>query len=391
MPTKRLSDFTLQKLQPPSEGQIVYWDPVLKGFGIRISYNGTKSWTVLTRLHGKQIRVTLGSYPRIGLKRARELAYDVLDKADRGEDPRQSVGRNSRSDRGTIASVIDLFIERYARPKNRTWRDTRNLFARNVTPVWGHRQIDSITKKDVNLLLVEICERGSPLTSNRVHSAVRKFFNWCVEEDLLAASPVYGVRPKARETQRDRVVTDTELPKIWAACDEIGWPFGPLVQLLALTGQRRSEVAQMYWAELDLDQGMWSIPRERSKNDRANEVPLSAPALEIIKGLPRYDDLVFTVTGVTPVSGFPRAKRRLDEISGVTDWRFHDLRRTAATGMARMAVPPHVIEKVLNHSSGAVSGVAAIYNRYGYLDEKRAALDEWAQHVVQICGDKQLG
>jgi len=314
-----------------------------------------------------------------------------LDKADRGEDPRQSVGRNSRPDRGTIASVIDLFIERYARPKNRTWRDTRNLFARNVTPVWGHRQIDTITKKDVNLLLVEICERGSPLTSNRVHSAVRKFFNWCVEEDLIAASPAHGVRPKARETQRDRVVSDTELPKIWAACDEIGWPFGPLVQLLALTGQRRSEVAQMFWAELDLDQGMWSIPRERSKNDRANEVPLSTPALEIIKGLPRYGDLVFTVTGMTPVSGFPRAKRRLDELSGVTDWRFHDLRRTAATGMARMAVPPHVIEKVLNHSSGSVSGVAAIYNRYGYLDEKRAALDEWAQHVVQICENKQPG
>ena len=384
MPSKRLSDFTLQKLQPPGKGQIEYWDPILKGFGIRISYSGTKAWIVLTRLHGKQIRVTLGKYPRMGLKKAREVANEVLDMAERGEDPRQSVGRNSRPDRGTIAAVVDIFIERYARPKNRTWRDTRNLFARNVIPVWGHRQIDTITKKDVNLLLVEICERGSPLTSNRVHSAVRRFFNWCVEEDLIAVSPVHGVKRKAPETQRDRVLTDTELSKVWDACSQIGWPFGPVVQLLTLTGQRRGEVAQMYWSEIDLDKAMWTIPRERSKNDRANEVPLSAPALNIINALPRYGDLVFTVTGVTPVSGFPRAKRRLDEISGVDNWRFHDLRRTAATGMARMNVPPHVVEKVLNHSSGIVSGVAAIYNRYGYLDEKCEALSSWAKHITEV-------
>lgn len=384
MPHKKLTELTVQKLQSPSSGQVEYWDPTFKGFGLRVSYNGTKAWVVMTRLFGKQIRVTLGKYPALGLKAARETAGDVIEMAERGEDPRTLLKRNRDAPDNAVEAIARRFIEKYAIPKNRSWRESQRIFEREVFPHWGHRPIDTIARSDVNILLNNILDRGAPTTSNRVLAVVRKFFNWCVEEDLLSISPAYGVKPKAKENQRDRVLTDSELSAVWSACDDIGWPFGPLVKLLILTAQRRDEVARMEWKELDLGNATWTIPRERAKNDKANDVPLSPQAIEIIQSLPRRGDLVFTVTGETPVSGFPKAKRRLDEVSDITDWRLHDLRRTVASGMARSGVAPHIVEKVLNHSSGIISGVAAVYNRYGYMDEKREALAKWADLVASL-------
>jgi integrase len=184
---------------------------------------------------------------------------------------------------------------------------------------------------------------------------------------------------------------------------------------LLLTAQRRDEVARMEWPEIDLAKRTWNIPRHKVKNDRAHEVHLSAAAIEILESLPRLGDgLVFTVTGTTAVSGFSRAKRRLDAAMvkarrraldlpendaelrkrlgmpagkplpvEIPDWILHDLRRTAATGMARLNIPPHVVDKILNHVSGTIRGVAAVYNRFEYLDERRRALDAWGGYVEQ--------
>jgi integrase len=216
-----------------------------------------------------------------------------------------------------------------------------------------------------------------------------------------------------KERPRDRVLTEDELRWLWSAAAEIDWPFGPLAKLLLLTAQRRDEVAGMQWPELDLVKRTWVIPRHKMKNARAHEVHLSEAAVGVLQSLPRVgDELIFTTTGASAVSGFSRAKRRLDvemvkarrrslrlpeddaryrKALGlpagkslpveIPDWTLHDLRRTAVTGMARLNFPPHVVDKLLNHVSGTIRGVAAIYNRFEYLDERRAALEAWGRYI----------
>jgi integrase len=142
----------------------------------------------------------------------------------------------------------------------------------------------------------------------------------------------------------------------------------------------------MRWEDIDLDAALWTLPREQTKSDRLHEVPLSPLALDILDAVPQTTDYVFTTTGSTPISGFSKAKIRSDSLSGITGWRVHDLRRTVASGMARIGVAPHVVEKVLNHASGQISGVAAIYNRHGYTDEKRGALGAWAKNLQNLIG-----
>jgi integrase len=223
------------------------------------------------------------------------------------------------------------------------------------------------------------------------------------------------VRAPAAENSRDRVLTDSEIKAAWEAFEAIGWPFGPLAQLLLLTGARRDEVADARWPEIDLDKKIWTIAKERAKNGVAHEIPLSDAAVAILKSLPRIrdgrkSDLVFTTTGKTSVSGFSRAKEQFDavildafraaavvrdddleQVRAPAHWTFHDLRRTAASGMAGLGIAPHVVEAVLNHKSGTIKGVAAVYNRYSYADEKRAALETWARKLDAIVSGKPAG
>jgi integrase len=207
------------------------------------------------------------------------------------------------------------------------------------------------------------------------------------------------MKPPTKEKPRDRVLTDDELRWFSAACDEIGWPFGALAKLLLLTAQRRDEVAGIEWAEIDFTNRVWVIPRHKTKNDRAHEVQLSDEAMEVLQTLPRVSDqLLFTTTGSTAVSGFSRSKRRLDAAmlkakrielgarkgDAIPRWTLHDLRRTAATGMARLNIPPHVVDRILNHTSGTIRGVAAVYNRFAYLEERRAALEAWSIYLSDL-------
>ncbi len=212
------------------------------------------------------------------------------------------------------------------------------------------------------------------------------------------------------------MLSDDELRWLWEACGVIGWPFGPLTKLLLLTAQRRDEVASLEWPEIDFKNHLWTMPRERTKNDRAHEVQLPNAAIDLLRSMPRVDDvLAFTTTGESAVSGFSRSKRQLDaemvqarrrslglpeddkayrKAIGlpagkplpveIPPWILHDLRRTAATGMARLGFPPHVVDKVLNHVGGTIRGVAAVYNRFEYRAERHAALEAWGRHVTAL-------
>jgi integrase len=226
-------------------------------------------------------------------------------------------------------------------------------------------------------------DRGAPVMATATHAVIRKLFYWAIDREIIDASPCVRVPKPATAAERDRVLSDDELRAVWLACEAMQWPFGPTIRLMILTGQRESEVGGMRWEEMRGN--VWTIPGDRTKNGHAQEVPLSRPAKAIIAELRKVDlGFVFTTTGKKPIAGFNNAKRRLDGLCRVKDWRFHDLRRTVATGMARLGVAPHIVEKVLNHQTGTISGVAAIYNRHAYTDEKLAALELWARHVLSI-------
>ena len=386
MPKARLTAASVERLRPPAKGRIEHWDSLLPGFGLRVSETGSKAWILMYRVGRRQRRLTLGKYPALGLAKARERAREALDQLDHGTDPAAHRRGLQGGSTDTFESVAGLFIDRYARRHQRIPERTEYLIEKYVTPQWKGRKLESIGRGDVAILVDGIAETGAQVMANRVLTVIKKLFGWAVARGLLEANPAAGVQAPGKETARDRVLTDLELKAIWEACEGLGYPFGPLFRLMLLTGQRRGEVVRMAWP--DIEDGSWTLPREITKTDRLHAVPLSGLAVETIETVPQIEgcDLLFpSLRGVDrPLSGFSRAKRQLDTTSGVGNWRLHDLRRTVASGLARLQTPPHVIEAVLNHRSGTISGVAAVYNRYSYLDEKRAALDAWARHVAGL-------
>jgi integrase len=229
-------------------------------------------------------------------------------------------------------------------------------------------------------------DRGSPVQANRTLAAVRRLCGWAVERGLISTSPCVGIRAPAAETSRDRTLADDELAAVWRGAAAIGWPFGPVIQLLILTGARRGEISGMRWAEIDVDAKLWTLPKERSKNGIAHAVPLSNAALAILETLPRIESesgYVFTTSGRVPVDGFGAANARIDHLlpGSIAAWRLHDLRRTFASGCARLGVAIHVVEKLLNHSSGTFRGIVSVYQKHDFGNEQRAAMELWARHV----------
>lgn len=387
---KIITDAMVKKIKPaPAGKRVEYWDAIVPGFGLRVTDAGGKSFFLRTRVGGEQVRMSW-PYPVTTLEAARATAKAAPDEIERGGNPKSRVAEQAAEEKrrkaDTVEEIVTVFIERYAKPKNKGWQATEQILRANLVTRWGKRPVGSITKRDIIELLDATVDRGSPVMANRLLAYTARMFGWCVERGIIDHSPTGGVKTPSRETNRDRVLSDDELIAVWKAAGGIGWPFGTLVQLLALTAQRREEVAGMSWEEIALDRALWTIPKERAKNGLAHEVPLSGPALAILAAIPRTGPLLFSTTGRTAVSGFSRAKGRLDRCSGVSDWTVHDLRRTATTGMAQLGIPPHVADKILNHKSGSIRGVAAVYNRHGYLDERREALEAWGRRVMSLAG-----
>ena len=365
--------------------RVEYRDTLVQGFGVRVTPEGLKSFFVTCRAGTMQKRITLGRYPATSLSEAREKARELLRLAAEGK-------LNQDEEPLTVGEVAELFIELHIKKNNRDAKTTISRFKNNFVNEYENRAIRDLQKSDIRAVLDKITARGADIQANRVLAAIKKFLNWCVERGYLDSNPAQSIKPPSKENKKDRVLSDQELEKILREADQEGFPFGPVISLLVLTGQRKSEVAGMRWSEIDVKEKMWSLPKERCKNGHAHRVPLSPQVIEILQNLPRFlhSDFVFTTTGTSAISGFGKIKGRIDDRSGVTGWTYHDLRRTAASGMARLEVPPHVIEKVLNHVSGSFSGVAGVYNRYGYEREKRAALELWASYIEGILNGKCL-
>jgi integrase len=360
-------------------------DQLTPGLVLRVSDTGLKVFYVCKRVNQKMRRFKIGPYPILSLHDAREKARELLRNIEMGRYVEKAPHEEDQRT-PTLAETIPQFIELYAKQRTRDWHGTERVLLK-FSSLYS-RPVDTIKRADVVRVLDTIVANGTPWRANRALAAFKKLMNWCIDRGVIEHSPVAQLKMPSKEVARERVLTHDELRTCWHTAGLDGYPFGPCVWLLMLTGQRRSEVSEMRWSELDIGNALWTIPRARVKNGTTQVVPLSGLATSIIRSLPRFpgSDFVFTTTGITPISGFGRLKDRLDAAfpSGTEDWRFHDLRRTTATNLAVLRVPPHIIEAVLNHKSGIVSGVAAIYNRHAYLDEKREALELWSEKLSQI-------
>jgi len=301
---------------------------------------------------------------------------------EEGIDP----SRRRRQPDMQVEAICAAFIRQYAKPRNRNWRETERILNREFVTVHGQRDIRQIKRHDVLEIMDAALERGASYQANRILATIRKLFNWCLERGIIEATPIAGLKAPTRELSRDRVLDDGEIRRVLNAARLDAYPFRQFVRLLLATAQRRGDLANMRWSELDLEARTWVIPAERAKNGKPHVVHLSDFAVSLLDEVPQFVDCdyVFTTTRRSPVSGFSKALRWLHKHSETSDWHMHDLRRTAASGMARAGVAPYVIEKVLNHVSGTISGVAAVYNRYGYDAERCAAMDKWGETLCAL-------
>ncbi len=388
MPSKALTDAIVAEAEPPAAGRLELWDADLPGFGLRITPAGQRSWQVMYRIDGRKRRLTLGSFPALPLKFARDAARATLKEVAKGNDP-AAQRASLRSGALTFARFAEAYIERYAKREKRTWQADARMIEADLLPAWGPRAIDDIRRRDVIEMVERVCARGHPYAANRRLALLRKMFAWGVEVDMVPATPVVGVTPPGREARRQRVLDEAEIAALWRAWNNMAWPFGPLFKLLLLTGQRRNQVASLRLADIGFAQQIWTVPEESGRPGSGHEIPLSTFALEIATSVPRTaSDYVFPARGQPDrhASGFSKAAQRASRLSGVADWRTEDLRRTMADGMVRLGTPAPVVRNILDRAARTTVGGVEVGDDRSAFEDMRAALEAWGERVREIAG-----
>jgi len=409
---KTLTDRGLKALKPaPAGKRYEVMDAVVPGFGIRVTDRHQRTFILVARYPGSSnpTRRAIANYGELTLEKARGKARDWLELLRRGIDPEVQEERQRqaqrRQQRTTFAAVAEDFI-RDKLPSERKGREVERDIRREFMPPWGKRPIADLTPQDVRDVVKAAKDRGAPYQAHNLLVTARRLFSWAIDQQVygLETSPCERLKPKAiigKKVFRTRILDDEELRLFWRATARLGYPYGPLFRMLALTGQRKSEVAEARWSEIDLVKKLWTIPPERMKADAAHVVPLSDDVVTILESLPRFKkgDHVFSTTfGVKPVNGFSKAKERLDrrllrslralarmrqlaQAPTIEPWVIHDVRRTMRTGLSALPVPDLVRELVIAHTK---PGLHKVYDQHAYLDEKRRALDLWAARLRSV-------
>ncbi len=346
-----------------------------RGFGVRVAPSGRKSWIYLYHHGGRLRRMTLGTYPNITLAEAHKAHASARAAVKRGEDPAAShvQARFEALRAPTVAQLAHEYLERWAKPHKRSWREDARILAKDVVPIWGRRKASDIRRRDVIAMLDEVSDRGAPVQANRTLACIRKMFNFALERDVMESNPCTMVKAPGKEHRRDRILSTDEIYRFWTGLSKARmWPATALaLKLQLVTAQRRGEIISMRWE--DISDNLWTIPGERSKNGLPHRVPLSPLALELL-GKARQLAASSWV--------FPGAKSSAHgEALQLSDLTPHDLRRTVASHMTGMGISRLVVAKLLNH---AESGITAVYDRHGYDAEKRQALDAWGRRLQEI-------
>jgi integrase len=412
MPTEKLTAKRVEAFKPdPGRDRTDLFDAITPGLSLRITKNGSKSWVVNYRSPverdrrglAKVKRFTFGKFPHLSLVDARREASTIMRNIAEGHDPLQErtdarvVEARHGADPVTVQEGVARYVQEHVKVRNKSrtradgtdsW-ERENLLRRHVISQIGGMAIRDVTRKHVLAMHRRIEMTSGATTADRAAEALRATFNWLDDTELVEDVPIIRLKAKAprSETARHRLLSSDELRLLWTHLDESS-PFGDIVRLLILTGQRRSEVAAMRWDEIKGEQ--WELPPERTKNKLPHIVPLSPSVLAIVERREQLGEFVFTTTGTSPFSGFSRSKERLDGRLGFTDWILHDLRRTFVTRLNELGIPPHVVEACVNHVSGvAKAGVAGVYNKAEYLPERRAAMERWTTVLQGIVAGKE--
>ncbi|MEM8776105.1 MAG: site-specific integrase [Pseudomonadota bacterium] len=368
-----LTDAQIKRLRSPEKGQKTYFDPALPGFGVRVSQGGTKTFIAVCGPNRK--RHSLGRYPGMTLAEARARAKGI-----QSEYALESPNLHARPALSFVEARRLFLADSEQRTKPRTVEEYRRLLHRHF-PYQG--QLTDIDRHQ----LVQTLDRLKRTPSEQKHAfvAIRTMMNWCWKRGYIDASPVPPLT--FRSTARDRVLSLEELCLVWQQAEACGYPFGTIVQLLILTGQRRGEITNLRrsW----LADGAIIFPPEITKNSREHTLPVGPMARSIIDNITGDTDLLFPsrLNPETPFNGFSRAKRNFDKAIDIEAYTLHDLRRTFSSLMAGLSTPIHVTEKILNHASGAISGVAAVYNRHSYQEEMREAFGVYEECIASSIKD----
>lgn len=387
MPLEKFTAQWVERVKPPASGRDEWWDKKGTGLGLRVSFTGTKTWCVRYRKDGKRRRMVIGEFPAVTFADANQRAAAILLDVARGGDP--AIGVAAAKAAPTVEALAGDYLDRHARLnlRERSWKQAEHILTANVLPAWRTRKAAEIKRRDVIDLLDRIVNRGAPVMANRTLAVVRAMFNWAITRDLVEANPCYLVKPPASESPRDRVLDQEEIRAVWAALAGERLVIAGFFQLCLLTAQRGGEVRQMRWVDVDLDGGWWTIPAELAKNGLSHRVPLSAPAVDLLKDLQAVSgsEWVFPSPrkATEPINNLHHAAGRIREASGVA-FVVHDLRRTVASHLASMGVPKDTVSKVLNHADQDVTN--RHYIRHSYDQEKREALDTWAERLMAVVG-----
>lgn len=356
---KRLNDEAIAALAPKRKRYLVY-DSLVPGLAVRVSPKGKKTFVMVARFKGSKhpTRRSLGALGRVTLERAREKAQAIQ------RDP-------CPSSTDTFGQVTERYFQHIERL--RRYEEVERAMRRELYPKWENKVLSSIIKRDVIEAIDALKARGKPSAAHHLFADIRRFFNYAVARDIIDHSPCDRLKPSiliGPKGTRHRVLDDDEIKRLWAASEQIGFPYGPLWQLLLITGQRRGEVAHARWSEFDLEARLWTVPAKRFKSGSTHIVPLTQMAIDILRTLPRDSDLVFG-----HVNGFSKAKSRLDKAMGdPAPFVTHDIRRTVRTRLSSLRVPYEVAEMVIGHGK---KGLARVYDQHHYLPEMRDALERW--------------
>ena len=369
---------------PSGKDDAIFFDDAVIGFGIRLR-RGTdgsinRTWIAQYRHRGATRRLRIGN-ATVSAEMARKAAKNALAAAQLGQDPQAD--KLALRDQQQFRTIVLEYLQGKkptVRPK--THREIERYLRDGYFKPLHAKGLDAITRADVSLALTRITRESGSSTAGKARTTLNAFFGWAMSMGLAKSNPVIGAFKPPAAKSRDRVLTDAELVEVWQAADDDA--FGRIVKLLILTGQRRTEVGSMEWKELNFEAGTWTIPDTRTKNKRQHTITLPTAAWDIINAVPREPGRNF-LFGISAGFGHWGWKQDLDgRLKGVAPWTIHDLRRTCATGMGKLGIPPHVIEAALNHQSGTKAGVSGIYNRSAYTAEVRTALVMWADHVRSL-------
>ena len=385
MATRNLTAISVERMAPPKRGQVDIFDKGFPGLALRVSYGGRKAWSFVYRHAGKVRRFQLGTYPALSLSEAREAWRAARQQVERGVDPSETQRRDASA---MFESVMAEWLAR-DQGKNRSLAATTRLLNADVLPYWRRLRIDEIGRRDVLEVIDRVTDRGSPVMARQLHVVLHRLFRWSVGRGIIEANPLTDLDLPENNPPRKRFLTDAELALVMRAAGELGG-YGAVVKLLALTGCRRQEIADLTWDEINGD-GI-RLDGNRRKNAEPLTVKLSAPARAIIEALPRSSDRVFSGSRRAALGHWARLKEQLDaKVAGLNNgplphWNLHDLRRTLAVGLQKLGIGLQVVERVLGHGSraGSRSGVVGIYQAYSYDKEAGDALAVWGQHVMRL-------